>query len=275
MYKVLAQEELLPFWHYANRYPDVRSSLHNCRIEHNILGRGTITEIVPKPVDRDGPKVYMRVCFDESLGARNGNGARSRVLLLPFVLNKRLLKRLAIPRGVADAFRLPMPQRKAEWRRFEELVKKHNIRTLFHFTDVRNLNSIRCHGGLYSWRQCEIRGIEIAAPGGDFLSRQLDRQKELEDYVRLSFNNSQPMMHVASRDRRISGIKVLEILPSVIYLGPTLLSNINATIGTRRWAEHRKLQANRVWHCNWEVLARSGAEGTVSSRGLGKEPHTH
>jgi hypothetical protein len=151
------------------------------------------------------------------------------VLLLPFVLDKRLLKRLALPRAIADSFRPHLPPRKKEWRRFEEIVKRHRIHSLYHFTDSRNLDSVRSYGGLYSWWQCEQRGIKITAPGSDRLSRRLDRKKKLEDYVRLSFNASQPMMHVASRDGRTSDIKILEISSSVIYLTPTLFSDINAT----------------------------------------------
>jgi hypothetical protein len=165
MYEILTQEELLPFWRYANQHPDVWSSLQRCRIEHNILGRGTIIEVVPKPDDRDGPKVYMRVRFDEPKRSRNGNDGKPKVLLLPFVLNKRLLKRLALPRVVAESFRPSLQPRKKNWRRFEEIVKWHHIRNVYHFTDSRNLDSVREHGGLYSWSQCHQRGIEITAPG--------------------------------------------------------------------------------------------------------------
>jgi hypothetical protein len=95
VYEILTQEELLPFWQYANQHPIVWACPQRCRIEHNTLGRGTIIEVVPKPGDGDGPKVYVRVRFDEPKGPRNGNHTKTKVLLLPFVLDKGLLRRLA------------------------------------------------------------------------------------------------------------------------------------------------------------------------------------
>jgi hypothetical protein len=85
VYEILTQEELLPFWQYANQHPIVWACPQ----------RGTIIEVVPKPGDGDGPKVYVRVRFDEPKGPRNGNHTKTKVLLLPFVLDKGLLKRLA------------------------------------------------------------------------------------------------------------------------------------------------------------------------------------
>ena len=76
------QEELLPFWRYANQHPDAWHSLHSCRIEHNTLGRGTIIEVIPKLGHRDGPRVYVRVRFDEPRVSRNGNGTKSKLVSL-------------------------------------------------------------------------------------------------------------------------------------------------------------------------------------------------
>lgn len=111
---------------------------------------------------------------------------------------------------------------------FQEIVRRHHIESLYHFTDSRNLASIKRHGGLFSWWQCERRGIRIAAPGGNEDSRRMDRRNDLQDYVRLSFNAGQPMMHVARRYGRIRDARILRIDPSVIYLAPTLFSDVNA-----------------------------------------------
>lgn len=118
------------------------------------------------------------------------------------------------------------PTLKANWQDFEAILKAKNIRALYHFTDSSNIPSIKQHGGLYSWYYCHTHGIEINCPGGSDLSRSLDRQRHLEDYVRLNFNPNPPMRYAA---KHICQPVVLEVDPSVIYWAATKFSNINAT----------------------------------------------
>ena len=57
---------------------------------------------------------------------------------------------------------------------FLEILKSHGINKLYHFTDRDNLDSIVENGGLFSWADCEEKGIEIKKPGGSLTSRNLD-----------------------------------------------------------------------------------------------------
>lgn len=112
---------------------------------------------------------------------------------------------------------------------FKELLDFHNIKKLYHFTDRENLESIINNGGLYSWADCDSKGIRIPKPGGGDLSKSLDRRDNLQHYVRVSFTPEHPMMYVAMNDGRITNPVVLEIDPEVIYDSETKFSDRNAT----------------------------------------------
>lgn len=119
-------------------------------------------------------------------------------------------------------------EKKNNWQQFKAVIDKHNIVKLYHFTDRDNLESIIKNGGLFSWMDCERKGIKIAKPGGGSLSRQLDNGRNLGDYVRVSFTTQHPMMYVAMKDGRVSNPVILEIDPEVIYWKGTCFSNMNA-----------------------------------------------
>lgn len=112
---------------------------------------------------------------------------------------------------------------------FKKLIEQHHITTLYHFTDRENLESIIKNGGLYSWVDCEQKGISISKPGGSLDSRNLDKRDNLQNFVRVSFVREHPMMYVAMNDGRISNPVVLEIDPEVIYWQDSLYADRNAT----------------------------------------------
>lgn len=120
--------------------------------------------------------------------------------------------------------------KKSNWQEFKAVMDEHRITKLYHFTDRDNLESIIKNGGLYSWVDCDRKGIKINKPGGSLESRQRDSSRKLEDYVRVSFTTQHPMMYVAMKDGRISNPVILEIDPEVIYWKDTCYSNMNATI---------------------------------------------
>ena len=120
-------------------------------------------------------------------------------------------------------------EKKSNWQEYKAVLDEQKIAKLYHFTDRDNLESIIKNGGLYSWMDCERKGIKIAKPGGGSLSRQLDSGRNLEDYVRVSFTTQHPMMFVAMKDGRISNPVVLEIDPEVILWKGTCYSDMNAT----------------------------------------------
>ena len=49
--------------------------------------------------------------------------------------------------------------KKANWQEFEQVLKDNRITKLYHFTDFDNLESIIANGGLYSWADCEEKGM--------------------------------------------------------------------------------------------------------------------
>ena len=125
-------------------------------------------------------------------------------------------------------------EKKSNWQEFKAVLEEHKIVKLYHFTDRDNLESIIANGGLYSWMDCERKGIKINKPGGSPVSRQLDSGRNLEDYVRISFTTQHPMMYVAMKDGRISNPVILEIDTDVIYWKDTCYSNLNAAKHTIR-----------------------------------------
>lgn len=112
---------------------------------------------------------------------------------------------------------------------FKEILDYHGIKKLYHFTDRENLKSIIENGGLYSWADCEAKGITIPRPGGGDLSRSLDSRDSLQNYVRASFTTEHPMMYVAMNECRITNPVILEIDPEVIYDSETKFADRNAT----------------------------------------------
>lgn len=112
---------------------------------------------------------------------------------------------------------------------FKELLDYHGIKKLYHFTDRDNLKSIIDNGGLYSWADCESKGISIPKPGGGDLSKSLDKRSNLQNYVRVSFTTEHPMMYVAMNDGRITNPVILEIDPEVIFDSETKYADRNAT----------------------------------------------
>lgn len=122
-----------------------------------------------------------------------------------------------------------MKTKKNNWQEYKAVLDQNGITTLYHFTDRDNLESIINNGGLYSWSDCEQKGIKISKPGGGALSRQLDMKDNLQDYVRVSFTTQHPMMYVAMNEGRISNPVILEIDPEVALLDGTLYADRNAT----------------------------------------------
>ncbi len=120
-------------------------------------------------------------------------------------------------------------EKKQNWQEYKAILERHGITKLYHFTDRDNLESIIRNGGLYSWSDCEKKGINISKPGGGQLSRQLDSRDGLQSYVRVSFVMQHPMMYVAMNEGRISNPVILEIDPEVVYWDGTLYADRNAT----------------------------------------------
>ena len=120
-------------------------------------------------------------------------------------------------------------EKKSNWQEFEQVLKENRITKLYHFTDRDNLESIIKHGGLYSWADCEERGIKIPKPGGGDLSRSLDMRDGLQHYVRLAYVEDHPMKFEAMKDGRISNPVVLEVDLEPALWKDTLYADRNMT----------------------------------------------
>jgi len=162
--------------------------------------------------------------------------------------------------------------RRPDWMEFKKVLDAHGITKLYHFTDRANLESIKQKGGLYSWEYCEQHGIEISRPGGNELSRNLDKRYGLQDFVRLSFHNDLPMLHIARQDGRIVNPVMLQVDPEVVFWESTQFCDGNATakiaktgdslghlngvrfdiINGRRWADDLEMH-----YIQAEVLVRT------------------
>jgi len=117
---------------------------------------------------------------------------------------------------------------KPDWQQYQNVLSSNNITTLYHFTDRANLQSIKRHGALYSWHYCVSNDIPIPMPGGDDLSRSLDRRYNLQNYVRVSFTRNHPMMYIALNQNRINNPVILEIDTEVIFWKNAKYANKNA-----------------------------------------------
>lgn len=116
---------------------------------------------------------------------------------------------------------------KSEHQEIIRILKENGVVYLYHFTDRRNLESIRKHGGLFSWQTCVNKGIHIPYAGGDDNSRFLDRRHGLQDYVRLSLCDDHPMMW---RLKQMGyDLVLLKIKVDAAVLRDTLFSDMNAT----------------------------------------------
>ena len=105
------------------------------------------------------------------------------------------------------------------------VLRRNDISTLYHFTDVANL--IRKHG-LLSAASVFSKSIK-AALNSDERSRSMDKAMGLENYVRLSFNDKNPMKYVAQHEKRISHAVMLQIKLQVVSRPGVLFFDCNAT----------------------------------------------
>lgn len=99
---------------------------------------------------------------------------------------------------------------------FADFLTRYHPRCFYHFTDRRNIGSIRACGFLYSYVDLVARGVEIPAPGGNDWSRGADRSKDLDLYVHLCFFPEHPMEYRARLEGRLKETVFLQIDPSVL-----------------------------------------------------------
>lgn len=145
-----------------------------------------------------------------------------------FIHSYVIPKKAASVKQKEDKLALLYSKRKHDADYIISFLKEIGITCFYHFTDISNISSIKTNGGLYSWFYCKQNNITISKPGGDDLSRSLDRQYNLHDYVRLSFCKDHPMLYICKKSQRITNPVILEISIEVATISTTLFSDINA-----------------------------------------------
>lgn len=116
---------------------------------------------------------------------------------------------------------------KADFMEIYNILKHKNIKSLYHFTDSRNVPSIRSCGNILSQHEIQRKNLNVVY-ASSIDSRTKDSSQGLSDFVRLSFVKSHPMMHTAMTCGRILKPKILEINPLVLLLPEVLISDQNA-----------------------------------------------
>ena len=131
------------------------------------------------------------------------------------------------PETEADVETPPQPTEKKEPHcKSIRTLHDNGVKSLFHFTDVSNLESISKHG-LLTWKKLGEQQID-SKMNSSALSHRLDTKAGLVDFVRLSFCKKHPMMYVALSKGRISRPVVLEIKLEVVSRPGVLFCAINA-----------------------------------------------
>lgn len=104
-----------------------------------------------------------------------------------------------------------------------ETLRKHNINSVWHFTDISNLKSMKKYG-ILSLHEIVENSIE-ARFGADSLSHSLDRQYGLDNYVHLAFIKDHPMYHNALKRGSIKHAVWLELDLSILLDSGAIFSD--------------------------------------------------
>lgn len=98
----------------------------------------------------------------------------------------------------------------------EEFIKRYNPSCFYHFTDTRNLESIRKHGLLTLYDIKKSR-IQVPVSGGNRWSQEADARRGLDKYVHLCFFNEHPMEYTARvKNKSIKESKFIPISTDVL-----------------------------------------------------------
>ena len=103
-------------------------------------------------------------------------------------------------------------------------LQHYGITSIWHFTDMSNLESIKKYGVL-SLRNLIYNRIDVSCYGANELSHQLDMSKGLDQFVHLSFIKEHPMQYVKTRNREIPNPVWLEIDAAVLFKQRSVFSD--------------------------------------------------
>lgn len=95
-----------------------------------------------------------------------------------------------------------------------QFLERFKVRSFYHFTDTRNLPSIRSKGGIFPWAQVKN---EVIAPGGNDWSHSADEMRGLDEYVHLALLSEHPMEYRAKERGDIITSCFLGIDSSILH----------------------------------------------------------
>lgn len=124
-------------------------------------------------------------------------------------------------------------QLRGDWELFRDILMRGEIYELWHFTHIDNIDSIKRMGGLFSWNYFKNNNLEMPICGSNDLSRSLDSNNGMNQYVHLGFFEYHPMLHKLRKQHSYGEYKEYKIDPRVIYLQSTYFSNKNATASNK------------------------------------------
>jgi hypothetical protein len=84
----------------------------------------------------------------------------------------------------------------------KNIIEKYKISSVWHFTDLSNIEYIKQHG-LLSLAELKRREINVPVCGGNNWSHDADKVKGLDEFVHLAFIDDHPMLYRAKEDGRI------------------------------------------------------------------------
>ncbi|MGN0918277.1 MAG: DarT ssDNA thymidine ADP-ribosyltransferase family protein, partial [Oxalobacter sp.] len=73
----------------------------------------------------------------------------------------------------------------------QSMLRKRNVKYLYHLTDRRNLNAIRYHQGIYARSLLSELDIVPEYPGATHISKNIDSDRHTENYVHLYLTENQ------------------------------------------------------------------------------------
>lgn len=122
---------------------------------------------------------------------------------------------------------LPGISYKKDREQIVEYLKENNIECFYHFTEKKNIPSIKANGGLLSYKRAFDKGVKITHSKDMQSSRDRDAELDLEDYARASFCKRLPKIDV----RKMQGheLVLLKISTKVAEFETTMFTDIEAT----------------------------------------------
>lgn len=130
----------------------------------------------------------------------------------------------------------------------ERFLSRVSNKHFYHFTDKRNLESIREHGILSRNERKKI-GITDVVAGGENHSH--DDSVGLGNYVHLSFTNNHPMGYLAKQSGRIGDMVILGIKPEIIKIAGAL---VTLEVANKGGGAERYTPGSVFEFIDWEAL---------------------